>query len=629
MQENKRWVIQAIFVITALIFISRLFYLQIIDNSFKDAANGNAIRRHVLYPHRGQIYDRYGKLLVYNIPVYDLTITLKEVPKNLDTLALCRTLNITPTEFLTLIAEMKTERGFSTRKPCVFLKQLSQIEFAKIQDKLVDFPGFGFVPRTVRAYPHHSLANMLGYIGEISKSRLESQKDNYYQPGDYIGISGLESFYESQLRGRRGVKYTLVDVHGVEKGAFKNGEWDSLSVAGENLISSIDLELQQFCENLLQNKPGTIVAIEPETGEILAMVSYPTYDPNRLSGRQFSKNFTQLTRDPLKPLFNRALMSAYPPGSFFKIVQAAIGLQEGVITPETAFMVGTSPMKDHVPAGVHNDLHAAIQWSSNTYFYHTFRRIILKDGNGNPFEDAAKGYANWREKVLTFGIGDRLGIDLPNEQKGILKKNAYFDKVYGPSRWKFSNLYSMSIGQGELGVVPVQMANLAAIVANRGWYYTPHLIKSVGKSGKPLAAYQEKHKTFADSKHFATIVEGMQDAVERGTVWKGALIDSITFCGKTSTVQNPQGKDHSAFIGFAPKNNPKIAVAVFLENAGWGGSEAAPIASLVIEKHLKKQIQRKNLEKWYREKNFLPDWATPYRYDTLQKSDVIIRQVSQ
>ena len=629
MQENKRWVIQAIFVVTALVFVTRLFYLQIADDRYKDAANGNAIRRNILYPHRGQIYDRNGKLLVYNVPVYDLTVVTKEVPRPLDTLALCRTLNLTPTEFLTLDKEMRADRGFNARKPSVFLKQLSQVEFARIQDKLVDFPGFGFVPRTVRAYPANSLSNVLGYIGEISKTQLESQKNDYYLSGDYTGISGLEAFYEPYLRGSRGIKYSLVDVHGVEKGAFKNGEWDTLSVAGQDLTSTIDLDLQQFCESLMENKVGTIVAIEPSTGEVLAMVSAPSYNPNRLSGRQFSRNYTQLTQDPLKPLFNRALMSAYPPGSFFKIVQAAIGLQEGVITPETAFVVGTSPMKDHVPAGVHNDLHAAIQYSSNTYFYHTFRRIILKDAVGNPFQDAARGYADWREKVLTFGIGEKLGIDLPNEQKGILKKNTYFNKVYGENRWKFSNLYSMSIGQGELGVVPVQMANLAAIVANRGWFYTPHLVKAVGKNGKPLPAFTQKRQTFAGSQHFPVIVDGMQDVVEKGTVWRGALIDSVIFCGKTSTVQNPHGEDHAAFIGFAPKINPQIAVAVFLENAGWGGSEAAPIASLVIEKHIKKQIRRKNLETWYRQKNFLPAWAKPAPKDSVRKAPVFVRQVSQ
>jgi len=636
MEENKKIVVQAIFIVTGLIFLIRLFYIQIIDDRYKADATKNAIHRIIQYPHRGQIYDRNNKLLVYNVPVYDIEVIIKEIVKNgIDTAGFCKLMNITQKDFDSTIHLIKTSPGYSPLKPAQFIKQLSIVDFAKIQDRLIDYPGFYASPRTVRSYPHQNLANALGYIGEISKTKLEKQSEKYYQQGDYVGISGLESFYESYLRGKRGVKYVMYDVHGVAKGAYKAGTWDTASVAGENLLSSIDLDLQQYCERLMQNKAGTIVAIEPETGEILAMVSTPSYDPNMLTGREFSKNFMKLQQDPMKPLFNRALMSAYPPGSFFKIVQALIGLQEGVITPQTAFTVGTSPMKDHVPAGVYCDLHAAIQWSSNTYFYHTFRRIILKSESGNPFTDSENGYFNWRERVLSFGLGERLGIDLPNEQKGILKKNVYFDKVYGKNRWKFSNIYSMSIGQGELGVVPIQMANLAAIVANRGFYYPPHLIRAVGKTGNPLLQFQEKKHPYTDSRHYNVLVEGMKDAVEMGTVWRGALIDSLSFCGKTSTVQNPQGKDHAAFIGFAPKNNPKIAIAVFLENAGWGGTEAAPLASLIIEKYLKRKVKRKNLETWIMDKNYLPAGipakpVLPMDEDENgeTRQDMIIRKVS-
>ncbi|MBC8112134.1 MAG: penicillin-binding protein 2 [Verrucomicrobia bacterium] len=626
MQEDKKWIIQAIFLLTGLIFLGRLFLIQIVDDRYKADADRNAIHRVIQYPHRGEIYDRKGKLLVHNSRVYDIEIIAREA-KNIDTSALCQILGINKRFYdSTLIVIKKLQ---SSRKPYPLVKQLSLIDFAKIQDRLIDFPGLYPVSRTVRAYPHKSLANVLGYIGEISKSQLDKQTSKYYQQGDYVGISGIESFYEAQLRGSRGIKYTMYDVHGAAKGSYKNGIWDTTAVAGENLTSTIDLELQEYAEYLLENKPGTVVAIEPATGEVLAMVSYPSYDPNLLVGRRFSENFGNLEKDPLHPLFNRALMSAYPPGSFFKIVQALVGLEEGVITPETAFVVGTAPMKDHVPAGVHNDLHAAIQWSSNTYFYHTYRRLILKDAKGNPFQDARVGYTNWRERVLTFGIGKKLGVDLPSERAGILKNLKYFDKIYGENRWKFSNLYSMSIGQGELGVVPIQMANLAAIVANRGFYYAPHLIKSVGNTGKPLPQFLEKHKVYADARHFPVIVEGMQDVVAMGTVWGMARIDDIVMCGKTSTVQNPQGKDHAAFIAFAPKENPKIAIAVFLENAGWGGSEAAPIASLIIEKYIRGEIKgagRQNLEKWMQTKNFMPEFPKPLPIpkDTVQQ--VIVQQ---
>jgi penicillin-binding protein 2 len=625
MEGNRKYIIRFVFLLTGLIFAGRLFSIQILENRYKTAAEQNAVRRIVQYPHRGQIYDRYGKLLVYNTPVFDLEVIPKEV-KNLDTLALCRMLSVSRSYFDSVLT---LARHYSPRQPSLFLPQLSTVDYARIQDRLMDFPGFHTVNRTVRAYPHRSLANALGYIGEISKSQMGRQTEKYYQQGDYVGISGLESFYEPYLRGKRGVKYVMYDVHGVEKGAYKNGGWDSTSVAGENLVSTIDLDLQQYAEWLLANKRGTVVAIEPATGEILAMVSAPSYNPNLLAGRAFSKNFSGLQQDPLLPLFNRSLMSAYPPGSFFKIIQALIGLQEGVITPETAFTVGTSPMKDHVPPGVHNDLHAAIQWSSNTYFYQTFKRIILKEETGNPFKDAAKGYDRWRENVLTFGAGDRLGIDLPNEQRGIVKKSIYFDKLYGKDRWKFSNIYSMSIGQGELGVVPIQMANLAALVANRGYYYTPHLIRSVGKTGKPLPPYQIRHQTVARPEHYQVIVDGMADVVARGTVWSAARLDSIEQCGKTSTVQNAQGKDHAAFIGFAPKENPRIAIAVFLENAGWGGSEAAPIASLIMERYLKGTTQRKNLEKWMQEKNFIPDDLKPLPPDSVRRDSTLYRIVRQ
>ncbi|MDJ1491494.1 penicillin-binding protein 2 [Cytophagaceae bacterium DM2B3-1] len=603
MKDSRRFVIQGIFILVGIVYLVRLFYLQVVDDNYKSQADDNAIRRVIVYPHRGQILDRNGKLIVINESVYDISVIPKKAKID-DTLSFCNTMGVTR-QYFDSVMTIATRSKYARGRPTVFLKQLSVNEFAHIQDRLINYPGFFYTSRAVRKYPQPTLANALGYIGEISEKRLENQ--NYYRQGDYIGISGVESYYEEQLRGQRGVRYVMVNVNGVEKGAFKEGTFDTSAVAGENLISSIDLDLQRYADSLMTNKIGSIVAIEPSTGEILTMVSAPSYDPNLLVGRLFGKNFSELQKNPYLPMYNRPIQAVYRPGSIFKLVQSLVALEEGVIDPQSQFACIKVPMKCHSHPSGHNDLHNAIEWSCNPYFYNVYRRIIYAQSSGNNWRDAPIGLMEWNKHVKTFGFGTRLDVDMPNVKRGFIPDTAIYNRSYGKSRWQFSNFYSVSIGEGELNVVPIQMANLAAIMANRGYYYTPHLIKRIGKNGTPLPQYQEKHHTSIKPEHFQTVVDGMEDAVKRGTVWSKARIPDIVMCGKTGTSQNKKGeKDHSVFVAFAPKDNPKIALAVYVENAGFGGFAAAPIASLIVEKYLKGHVDRTLLEKDFKLRNYMP-----------------------
>jgi penicillin-binding protein 2 len=617
MKDNRRYIIQFVFLLVGVVYLLRLFYLQIVNDSYKLKALATSSERVVQYPQRGQIYDRNGKLIVYNTPVYDLMVVPKKA-KIEDTLALCRLLEITHHQFDSLMQKMKKDKSYSRVRPSIFIGQLSTVDFAKIQDGLIDFPGFYVTARTIRHYPYKSMANTLGYIGEINPKQLEKQEGNYYSQGDYVGLSGLEASYEKELRGRKGVKYVMVNVHHVEKGAFKDGALDTAAVAGQSLTSTVDIELQQYAESLMQNKVGSVVAIDPKTGEILTMVSSPGYDPNELSGtRAYSKNFNRLLRDPLIPLYNRPLQAVYRPGSIFKLVQSLTALQEGAITTRSVFPLD-GPMGCHKHSAAHNTLHNAIQMSCNVYFYHVFRHNIYYHETGNLFRDSEVGLMRWRNSVSKFGFGRRLGIDLPNEKRGFVPDTAYFNKVYGAHSWKFSNWYSMAIGEGELGVVPLQMANLVAIIANRGYYYTPHLVKTIGKDGKIAEQYRTPNSVGVDSTHFNVVVQAMEDVVRAGT-GASARIDSIIVCGKTGTSENKKGKDgkkgkdHSVFVAFAPRDNPKIAIAVYVENAGFGAAVAAPIASLLMEKYIKGSVspKRKAVEKSMMEKNFMPTPTAP------------------
>jgi penicillin-binding protein 2 len=621
MKEGRQYVVQGIFIAVGLVFLARLFFLQVVADEYSSKAEKNVRLKVVQYPHRGQIYDRNGKLIVINAPVYDIMMIPKKV-RIADTLAFCELMGLTKNGLDSIMRVARAGgKRYSPVKPYPFLKQVSNVDFARMQGGLIEYPGFYPVARTIRSYPKKIMANTLGYIGEISKKKLEAPGQNYYNQGDYIGISGIESNYEEQLRGQRGVKYVLVNVRGVEKGSFKNGSMDTASVAGENLISSVNIDIQQYAESLMINKIGSIVAIEPSTGEILTMVSNPSYDPNMLTGREFPVNFGPLQKDPLIPLYNRPIQAVYRPGSIFKLVQSLVGLQQGSINP-TVRLPDVGPMACHHHSGLHNGLHNAIQYSCNVYFYQAFRQYIYYKETGNTFKDSERGLMRWRDAVGKFGFGRTLGIDLPNEKRGFVPDTSYFNRLYGKGSWKFSNWYSMAIGEGELGVVPLQMANLAAIIANRGYYYVPHLVKGIGKEGKIDAKYTTRNYVGVDSTHFNVVISGMEDVVRAGTAGL-ARIDSIIVCGKTGTSENKKGKDHSVFIAFAPKDNPKIAIAVYVENAGFGGVIAAPIASLIMEKYIKGKIgkRREYLEKFILEKNFMPAPVAPKPPVLMAKTD--------
>ncbi|MFP4089145.1 MAG: peptidoglycan D,D-transpeptidase FtsI family protein [Cyclobacteriaceae bacterium] len=598
--SNRKYIIRLTIVLIAFIFIVKLFAIQVLDVGYKLKAESNIVEKVTRYPFRGLVYDRNGKLIVFNAPVYDLEVVPKEVELT-DTLAFCKLFNISKEEF---IEKMDKAKKYSYVKPSIFIKQISNRTFATVQDYLINYPGFRIQARTNRAYTHRSLANAMGYIGEISKFQLDRDSVNYYRQGDYIGISGIESMYEKQLRGKRGVKYKMVNVRGVDKGSFMGGAHDTLSIPGENLQSTVDIDLQEYAETLMFGKRGSIVAIEPKTGEILTFVTAPSYDPNMLSGREYSKNFAMLLSDTSKPLYNRPLMGAFPPGSIFKTIQALIGMQEGVITPQTRFYCDRSIIACHGPHS-HEDLRGAIEVSCNPYFWNTYKRILNQGASDNTFVDTEIGLRKWKEHVMSFGLGKPLGIDLPNESGGYVPGPELYDKIYGDDRWKFSTIYSNSIGQGELQVVPLQMANLAAIIANRGYYITPHLIKAIGEDGQPLEEYRKKNYTTVDPQHFDVVVEAMYDVVERGTGSYRAKLKDIEVCGKTGTVQNSQGEDHSVFIAFAPKDDPQIAIAVYVENAGQGARAAAGVSGLMIEKYLKGCTDRPHMEDYILKGDFI------------------------
>ncbi|GAA5041892.1 penicillin-binding protein 2 [Marivirga lumbricoides] len=583
MIKNRKYYIPAIFIVVGIIFLIKLFSIQVMDSRYKLAAENNVINKVIEYPYRGLIYDRNNKIIVHNTPTYDIMVVPKEVQVG-DTAKFCSLFDITREEFENKVAAAKK---YSYIKQSLFFPQLSNREFASIQDKLIEYKGFYPVARTVRNYPDSVLANGLGYIGEVSKRQLERDTSNYYKSGDYIGISGMEAAYEKELRGKRGVKYKLVNVRGIEKGSFNDGRFDTASVPGNNLISSIDLDLQKYAEYLMKDKVGSIVAIEPSTGEVLALVSSPSYDPNQLSGRKYSSNFTQLNQDSLKPLFNRPIMATYRPGSVFKLVQSLIALQEGVITPATRVVCNRGIINCH---GAHTnaDLHDAIKFSCNPYFYSTFRRIINQGKDPKMNVDSRIGLKTWDEYLYKLGFGRKLGVDIPNEQKGLVPEPSYYNRYYGEGGWNFYTIYSLSIGEGELLTTPLQVANLAAILANRGYFIRPHLVKGIDTPDSYLKLDYNREDTGINPEHFNTVVNAMAEIVN-GTA-RVAKVDDITICGKTGTVQNKNSYDHSAFMSFAPKENPKIALSVYVENAGWGGGVAAAISGLLIEKYIKGEV---------------------------------------
>ncbi|MEI6047532.1 MAG: penicillin-binding protein 2 [Bacteroidota bacterium] len=583
---SRKYIIMALISLASLGLIIRLFIIQVVKDSYRLSADNNVLRYVIQYPARGLIYDRNGELIVLNQAAYDLMVVPAQTSK-IDTNGFCNLLGITGDFFR---ERMKTAVNYSRRAPSTFLKQISDQTYAKLQEKMFLYPGFYVQPRTLRKYTKPVASHILGYVSEVDDGIM--RKNHYYKSGDYIGKLGIEEAYEKELRGKRGVKIFLVDVYSRIKGSYSNGKMDTLAVQGENILSGIDLNLQEYGELLMKNKKGSIVAIEPKTGEVLALVSSPNYNPDLLVGRIRSDNFANLSADTLKPLFNRALMASYPPGSTFKPINGLIALQEQVITPSTLFGCdhGYLFVSCHSHASPLN-LEGAIMNSCNSYFCQAYRRIL----ENAKYLSVSAAYEKWKGYLNEFGLGSKLGTDFVNELPGFIPAVSYYNKYYGKNRWKALTVISMAIGQGEIGTTPLQMANLTAAIANRGYYYTPHIVKSVGAEGKINTRFTTKHVISIDSANFEEIIRGMEEAVNSGTARIAALKDIIV-CGKTGTVQNPHGKDHSVFIAFAPKENPKIAIAVYVENAGFGATYAAPIAGLMIEKYLKGEVSNKERE---------------------------------
>ena len=586
--ERRKYVIGGAVLVVALLFIVRLFVLQIMSDNYKKHADSNAFLKKVQYPSRGVIYDRTDKLLVYNQPAYDIMVVMKEIT-SLDTLDLCRTLQITPDFLRKRFRDLKNRKlnpGYSPYTNQVFLSQLSAEECGVFQEKQFKFPGFYIQRRTIRQYNYNAGAHILGDIAEVSKSEMEA--DEYYAPGDFIGKLGVESFYEKQLRGEKGVEVLLRDAHGRIQGNYMDGAFDKPSVPGKNLTLSLDIELQMLGERLLEGKIGSIVAIEPSTGEVLCLVSSPTYDPRLMVGRNRGKNHLEMARNPWKPLLNRAIMGTYPPGSTFKTTQALTFLQEGIITTGTSYSCvgGFSYRGLHVGCHGHPSplsLIPAIATSCNGYFCWGLYYMI---GARQKYGSVQKAMNTWRDYMVSMGFGYTLGIDLPGEKRGMIPNAGYYDKAYRGS-WNGLTIISIAIGQGEVTATPLQIANLGATIANRGYFITPHVVKQI--EGEPLAPeYKEKRYTMVDKVHYDEVVEGMRNAVLGGTC-RAANLPDIEVCGKTGTAQN-HGRDHSAFMGFAPMNNPKIAIAVYVENGGWGATYGVPIGKLMIEKYLKGKL---------------------------------------
>lgn len=585
----RKFVVQGIFIAITIILLMRLFYIQVISDEYILSAENNVIRRLPIYPARGVILDRNEHILVQNEPVYDLMVIPREV-KPFDTIEFCDLIGIDKKGF---DRRFKKANSYSPYKASIFEKQLSVQIYASFQEKLSNFPGFFVQNRTVRRYPDSIAAHFLGYIGEVNPKVIENSK-GFYSQGDYHGITGIEKSYEELLRGQRGVQNLMVDALNRPKGNYADGKYDTVAVAGEYMISSLDLDLQKLGEQLMKNKIGSIVAIEPSTGEILSFVSSPGYDPNLMVGRQRGNNYMALLNDKYKPMFVRPIQAEYPPGSIFKVVNALVAQQFGLINENTYFFCpggyryGRKGFMGctHVHGSI--GLKGSITESCNTYYGYTYARMIDQAGMR-----PVNAYKKWRAAVSAFGIGTALGIDLPGERDGLLPTADLYTKRFKNDRWGSAFTISLSIGQGELGITPLQMANVMAIVANRGFFYKPHLIKGIGEKKIIKDEFLKKNSAGIDPSYFDVIIDGMSAVVNQpsGTAWYSKIPD-IEMCGKTGTVQNPQGKDHSVFVAFAPRENPKIAIAVVVENAGFGATWSAPIASLLVEKYINKKINR-------------------------------------
>lgn len=586
---NRPYIIGGIIILVVLIYIIRLFNLQIIDQSKRNEADNNALLKQTIYPSRGLIYDRNGKLLVSNQPIYEVTIILREMGNDFDTLGFCNTLEITKETYISRIEEIsnkKKNRGFSRYTPQVFLTHLTKTDIAPLQESLYRFPGVQIRKRTLREYNYKSAAHVLGSIGEVNQRDIDA--DTYYQSGDYSGRDGLERMYEKDLRGEKGVEILLRDAKGRIQGKFNDGESDIPAHRGKNLTITLDIELQQLTERLFEGKMGSAVAIEPSTGEVLAMVSNPAWNPQLLVGKQRSRNYIALQKDETKPLLNRAVQATYSPGSTFKTLQALVCLQEHGISIHSEYPCSgpsSAPIKCTHHHGSPVSLQNAIEQSCNPYFWCAFRDMLQKDGYGKGNEQFRNRYQLWRDDVMSFGMGQKFtDSDIPEQSGGNIPSTKFYDRYYGKTGWKAITIRSLSIGQGEILVTPLQLANQAATIANGGWYITPHLNKNDSMKSR-------KHTTNIEPKYFTYVQEGMRRVMTNGT-GRWHQVDSLHMCGKTGTVQNNHGKDHAIFIGFAPMESPKIAVAVVVENAGFGATWAAPIASMMMEQYLTDTIQR-------------------------------------
>lgn len=597
--EKRKYVVGGFIVLIVLIYIVRLFDLQVMDDRYKGFADSNAFMRKTLYPSRGMIRDRNEKLIVYNQPAYDVML----IPRNVtpfDTADFCRTLEITREQFDKRFRDMKDKRlnpGYSAYTPQKFITQISAQDYGRLAEKLYRFPGFFIQQRILRQYTRPVAANVLGNIREVSQKEIE--RDEYYSRGDYCGDLGVERSYEPYLRGIKGVEILMRDAYGRIQGKYENGAFDEAPVSGRDLKLGLDLDLQEYGEQLMVNKIGAIVAIEPATGEILAMVSSPTYDPRLLVGRERGKNYAILKEDFYNRLFDRALMGAYPPGSTFKPSQGLILRQEDIITLTTAFPCYNGFISGGLRVGCHGHaspitLKPALQTSCNAFFCWGLKTML--DNKRSKYGTVSDAFEVWKHHLVSLGYGYKLGVDLPTEGRGFIPNAKFYNKIYGENHWSANTIISIAIGQGEILATPLQIANLCATIANRGWFITPHVVKEIQDTVMPADLLQKRYPTI-DRQHFEDVAEGMRMAVTGGTCRLAALKD-IEVCGKTGTAQNPHGKDHSAFIGFAPYHDPKIAICVYVENAGYGAAYGVPIGSLMMEKYLTGQIapERKYIE---------------------------------
>ncbi len=609
---QRQQVIRIIFILSALLLVGKTMHLQLFDRTIQDKARTSAFSKKTIYPSRGLVYDRNGQLLTFNDPIYDLMVTYNQLDPNMDTTYLCELLDIDKATFIkNLDKDFKNDRRFVQWKPYVFMSKLSVEAYAKLQESLYEFPGFSVQLRNTRTYPDTIAAHILGYVSEVSQSQINNN-EGVYKRGDYIGTTGLERIYEKELRGEKGEQYLLKDNLGRIVGSYRDGVLDSTAVSGKDLFCTIDIDLQRYAEHLMQNKRGSIVAIEPSTGEILCMSSAPTYDPNLLSiNADRGKIYTQLQEDPSKPLFNRAISAKYPPGSLFKPIVGLIAMQEGVWDANWGYTCGGSYHNIDRDMGCHAhprpaNMKVAISHSCNSYFFHVFRQIIDKNGYNNPDQ----GLAIFNKYLYAFGLGKPLGVDFPSEKSGFVPTTATYDRIYPSKRrmWKSPTIISMGIGQGELELTTLQMANLAAIIGNKGSYITPHLVKGYLNADIPIDSSFAMTKTVPiNTEYFEPVIDGMENVIRYGTGYT-AQVPGISVCGKTGTAQNPHGEDHSIFFAFAPKENPQIAIAVYIENGGFGTTYAAPMAGLMIEKYINGEVapNRKYIEDRMTQTTILP-----------------------